>query len=221
MKLEDTGWAYAGSEALEQVEAISTDTQAASEQKSSSFIEEDVNDEEGSSSDKAQEAARSIRAEENGFQGFGGSGRWGDVKKELKSTAKPSSDQVLPPKGYLVDPMTLPAPAISEDQPGSSSSTSPQASKSTPLPVREFNLYVTPSNFNHQAYIERQGYYANFVPDRKTIMAQDLEGRVPLEGLFDCRINKQEVPLRMRNNRKAKGPPESFSLKALWDSRKP
>ena len=72
---------------------------------------------------------------------------------------------------------------------------------------------------NSQAYIERQGYYTDFVPDRKSIMAEDLEGRVPLEGLFDCRIKKEEVPLRIRNKRKEKGIREVFSLKALWDNR--
>lgn len=33
------------------------------------------------------------------------------------------------------------------------------------------------------------------------MMGQDLEGRVPVEGMADCRLDKGEVPLRLRNRR--------------------
>ncbi|KAL8957996.1 MAG: hypothetical protein Q9193_004862 [Seirophora villosa] len=90
--------------------------------------------------------------------------------------------------------------------------------KSSP-PIREFQLTVAKSIFNHQAYIERQAYYAGFNPDMKTIMAEDLKGRVPLEGHRDCSLNKPDVPLRIRLRRKEKAKPQ-LSLMELWEKGK-
>ncbi|KAL8964682.1 MAG: hypothetical protein Q9183_004282, partial [Haloplaca sp. 2 TL-2023] len=84
------------------------------------------------------------------------------------------------------------------------------------VPVKEFELVVAPSVINHQAYIERQGYYAGFKPDMRTIMAADLMGRVPLEGLVDCRLNKADVPLRQRLQKKDRRPVPT--LRELWDT---
>ncbi|KAI4199450.1 MAG: hypothetical protein LQ348_001889 [Seirophora lacunosa] len=86
-------------------------------------------------------------------------------------------------------------------------------------PIREFQLTVAKSIFNHQAYIERQAYYAGFNPDMKTIMAEDLKGRVPLEGHRDCSLNKPDVPLRIRLRRKEKMKPQ-LSLMELWEKGK-
>ena len=86
-------------------------------------------------------------------------------------------------------------------------------------PIKEFELTVVKSILNHQAYIERQAYYAGFNPDTRTIMAEDLKGRVPLEGLLDCSLNKPDVPLRVRLRRKetARSP---ISLTELWEKGK-
>lgn len=83
-------------------------------------------------------------------------------------------------------------------------------------PIKEFELNVMKSILNHQAYIERQAYYAGFNPDMRTIMAEDLKGRVPLEGLLDCSLTKPDVPLRVRLRRKetARSP---ISLMDLWE----
>ncbi|KAL9021983.1 MAG: hypothetical protein Q9185_000854 [Variospora sp. 1 TL-2023] len=86
-------------------------------------------------------------------------------------------------------------------------------------PIREFQLTVAKSIFNHQAYIERQAYYAGFNPDMRTIMADDLRGRVPLEGHLDCSLNKPDVPLRIRLRRKEKVKPQ-MSLMQLWEKGK-
>ena len=218
IELKDSVWTYAGSEPLKGAEAFDTDAQSASEEAGRSATEGDPdNDHEGGSSDEANAAAKSIKAEDDGFQGFSGTGKWGAMNRQAKPSLKPSNDQVLPPKGYLVDPTTLPKPDTSNGTPVSTSKIQPPQYKG--LPIRRFELYVTPSHMNSQAYIERQGYYTDFVPDRRSIMAEDLEGRVPLEGLFDCRIKKEEVHLRIRNKRKEKDFPNVFSLKALWDNR--
>ena len=211
-------WTYASSEPLKRAEAIETDTQIAPESTGKSSAERDLdNDHEGSSSDEAHAAAKSIKSVDDRFQGFSGSRKWGAVNGQVESSPKPSTEQVPLPKGYLVDPTTLPTPDISNSPPVPTSKL--QAPRTKALPFRRFELYVTPSHMNSQAYIERQGYYTEFVPDRKNIMAEDLENRVPLEGLFDCRIKKEEVHLRIRNRRKEKGLPNVFSLKALWDNR--
>ena len=209
LELKDTEWTYTGSEILNRAEAVDSDNQTASESKSEYLLEgDDDNDEEGSSSDKANEAAKSIKTDDNGFPGFGGSRTWGSWHGQM---AKSSSNQVLQPKGYLADPTTLPSPDTSED---------PQPLQSAAPLAREFMLYVTPSRMNHRAYIERQGYYTDFVPNRKTIMAGDLESRVPLQGLFDCHVKKDEVSLRSRNKRKDRDLHGPFSLSALWSNRR-
>ncbi|KAL8939982.1 MAG: hypothetical protein Q9216_003059 [Gyalolechia sp. 2 TL-2023] len=88
--------------------------------------------------------------------------------------------------------------------------------KGQPLaPIKEFELTVVQSILNHQAHMERQAYYAGFNPDMKTIMAEDLKGRVPMDGLLDCSLNKPEVPLRVRLRRKEKAR-TPISLMELW-----
>ncbi|KAL8731956.1 MAG: hypothetical protein Q9166_003088 [cf. Caloplaca sp. 2 TL-2023] len=94
-----------------------------------------------------------------------------------------------------------------------------QINQHTTNPVREFQLTVVKSFFNHQAYIERQAYYAGFNPDMKTIMAEDLRGRVPLEGLLDCSLKKGDVPLRIRLKRKERNRSQ-ISLRELWETGK-
>ena len=83
---------------------------------------------------------------------------------------------------------------------------------------REFQLTISRSHLNHQAYIERQAYYGSFNPDTRSIMAEDLESRVPLKGLADCKLGKEEVPLRIRQKRKEKDAEREWvGLKGLWE----
>lgn len=82
----------------------------------------------------------------------------------------------------------------------------------------EFQLTISRSHLNHQAYIERQAYYGSFTPDTRTIMAEDLESRVPLKGLADCKLGKEEVPLRIRQKRTEKNAEREWvGLKGLWE----
>ncbi|KAL8695100.1 MAG: hypothetical protein Q9218_000378 [Villophora microphyllina] len=98
-------------------------------------------------------------------------------------------------------------------------SLTPQKEETTmsPTPAKEFELIVAQSLFNHQAYIERQGYYSGFNPDMKTIMAADLQGRVPLEGFVDCRLSKANVPLRQRLLKKERARPWQ-TLREMWEN---
>ncbi|KAA6415538.1 MAG: hypothetical protein FRX48_00254 [Lasallia pustulata] len=83
---------------------------------------------------------------------------------------------------------------------------------------REFQLTISRSHLNHQAYIERQAYYGPFIPDMRSIMAEDLESRVPLKGMADCKLGKEEVPLRIRQRRKERDAERAWvGLKGLWE----
>ena len=73
---------------------------------------------------------------------------------------------------------------------------------------------------NHAAYIERQGYYGGFNPDNGSIMAEDLEGRVPLQGLIDCQIRRMEAPARVVAKWKDKAAQKKTTLKELWENGK-
>ncbi|KAG6991232.1 hypothetical protein G7Y79_00054g088610 [Physcia stellaris] len=205
-KLEhkDSGWTYAGSEILNQVRGIDqADAPAPSIENLESLPEgEHGNEEEEAITGKTKKAAGGIKAEDEDSQGLSG-----------------SRERGLPPKGSLTDPAMSPLP--STDNKASPSASSAAASQPTAASVKEFKLWVTPSHMNHQAYIERQGYYTEFVPDRKTLMAKDFEDRVPLAGMVECRIDKAEVPLRIRTRRKERGLPEPFSIRAQWEKRHP
>lgn len=61
----------------------------------------------------------------------------------------------------------------------------------------EFSLTIQPSCLDHQSYIEQQGYYGNFNPDTRSVMAGDLADRVPLQGLLDCHVAREEAPFRV------------------------
>ncbi|MCJ1234638.1 hypothetical protein MMC14_002599 [Varicellaria rhodocarpa] len=126
------------------------------------------------------------------------------------STSPPSQ----PPP--LQEENNLPAPNTPTSLfPHSSSSSS---SSSAPQPHQAVRLHISLSHTNHQAYISRQGYYEGFKPSTRTMQAADLETRVPLAGLVDVRMEKGEVPLRIRKKMAAERnrgalPP----LKELWE----
>ena len=86
-----------------------------------------------------------------------------------------------------------PAP-LAPQKPVNTASDSSQA-------TQEFRLVISPSTQNHAAYISRQHYNGRFTLETRTIMGQDLEGRVPVPGLADLRWGVREVPLRIRNLR--------------------
>ena len=51
----------------------------------------------------------------------------------------------------------------------------------------------------------------------KTIMAEDLENRVPLAGMVDVSLSKEEVPLRIRIKRQEKQAQRIISLREMWE----
>ena len=167
----------------------------------------EVIDEVEGPSDEPYQAASNTTENDNDSHDWDGSQ---EIFSTNISQLDRSISQMLPPKGSLTDPTILPSPTT-EQQPNPSSSSQDAA------PSREFQLKISPSHMNHQSYMERQGYYAGFEPDRKTIMGADLEDRVPLAGLMDCHVKKEEVHLRIRDERKRNGFPQPFSIRKLWE----
>lgn len=132
--------------------------------------------------------------------------------------AEPISECNVPSQSTLRDqpPHVFPPPT---DHPISPPISTPRASPlESETELREFRLQISYSQGNHQEYIKRQAYYGGFKLDTSTIMAEDLEGRVPLEGMVDCAINKPEVPLWVRDMRKDKNEKVGIgSLRKLWE----
>ncbi|KAK4697547.1 hypothetical protein P7C71_g546, partial [Lecanoromycetidae sp. Uapishka_2] len=106
-----------------------------------------------------------------------------------------------PPKPFTSNP--TPSTSSPTDLPYASSSSSHSAPKKEAA-KREFHLAITPSTLNHQAYIQRQHYYGGWRLDDRTLMADDLMGRVPVEGFRDCDLSKGETPMRVRLRRREK-----------------
>ena len=108
---------------------------------------------------------------------------------------------------------SLPYPPSPSSDPNSPSSYTEEGSK-------EFNLTITRSVLNHQAYIQRQHYYGGFHLDKLNAMAEDLEPRVPVKGMIDCQLTKGEAPLRLRLKRRENQEKDGIakkSLRELWE----
>lgn len=117
--------------------------------------------------------------------------KWGQFALGKNNGASPSCPPPETPTEN--DPAAQP-----EEPPASEETNNPPHTSPSP---QAFELTVSPSLLNHQSYIERQGYFGPFSVDKKHVMADDLEKRVPLEGLIDCQLLKQPAPLRMRLKR--------------------
>lgn len=54
--------------------------------------------------------------------------------------------------------------------------------------------------------------------DTSTIMAEDLQGRVPLEGMADCQLQKPEVALWVKDMKKYKLGKKRSTLRQMWEA---
>jgi hypothetical protein len=132
-----------------------------------------------------------------------------------------------PPKPFTANP--TPSTSSPSDLPYTASYSSSQASPTDEKEkdTREFHLTITRSTLNHQAYIQRQHYYGGWRLDEKTLMADDLQGRVPVDGFRDCQLGRGETPLRVRLRRRERedggnealegGPRRRKRLGELWE----
>ena len=135
---------------------------------------------------------------EDGFAAF----------KGLQGMNSKASDTPQATTMTTTSPRT-PKPFTSNPTPSSASPTElpyiPPPSSAEPSlkeTTREFHLTVTRSVMNHHAYIQRQHYYGPFHLDWRSLMAEDLKGRVPVDGFRDLGLGKGESPLRDRLKRR-------------------
>ncbi len=182
--------------------------------------EDDISDDVSSAKDVDPLLSKPV-TENTSLSAQGSSTRWGTTFASAKSAQttfasfpRPSAKAPSPPT-FTPNPLPpnsttpfaeapFPAPNVSPDPP-------------TPMRRRELQLSISRSFTNHQAYIKRQGYYGGFIPNKKTIMAEDLEDRVPLEGMVDVSLSKAETPLRVRIKRQEKQAQRSISLRDMWE----
>ena len=161
---------------------------------------------------------------ETSFPVKGGSTRWGTTFASVKSGQNAITPSSPPPPS----PPKAPPPPTFAPNPLPPSPTNPFAEAPFPPPSepsdlpappqrRELHLSISRSYINHQAYMERQGYYGAFRPNTKTIMAEDLEYRVPLAGMVDVSLSKEEVPLRIRKRKQEKHAQRRTSLREMWE----
>ena len=163
-------------------------------------------------------------AGETPFPIKGGNTRWGTTFASAKleqSTFTPSSSPPPSPPRAPPPPTFAPNPLPPNPTNTFADAPCPPPSESSDLPAsqqrRELHLSISRSYTNHQAYIKRQGYYGGFRPNTKTIMAEDLEYRVPLAGMVDVSLSKEEVPLRIRKRKQEKQAQRRTSLREMWE----
>lgn len=53
--------------------------------------------------------------------------------------------------------------------------------------------------------------------DTSTIMAEDLQDRVPLEGMADCQLNKPGVALWVKDMKKDRLGKKRTTLRQMWE----
>ncbi|MCJ1454132.1 hypothetical protein MMC28_004482 [Mycoblastus sanguinarius] len=147
-----------------------------------------------------------------GYTALTGGSKWPITRSALaaQKTAKPLPARS--PKTFTPNP--TPSIATSTELP--IPPPNPQQTYSPSQPHREFYLTITRSSLNHQDYIQRQHYYSGFKLDMNTIMGQDLEGRIPVEGMADCQLGRGVTPLRMRMKRREGDARRVMSLGEMW-----
>ena len=164
-----------------------------------------------------QHRERAISAED-GFAAF----------KGLQGTISYASDTPQANMITTTSPRT-PKPFTPNPTPSTTSATElpyisppPSAQPSLKESRREFHLTITRSVMNHHAYIQRQHYYGPFHLDWRSLMAEDLKGRVPTDGFRDLGLGKAEAPLRVRLRRREEEEEEEngggrVGLRELWE----
>ena len=156
------------------------------------------------------------------FQGLVRSNKWGATTPTTETTqdncpnaSSPSSHQT---SQFTPNPVPVYSPGESPEIPIPPKSHT--FVERTEPEFREFQLKISRSHHNHRAYIERQGYYGGFNPDRMSIMAEDLQNRVPMEAMVDCQLNKPEVPLWVKEMKADRVAKKRASLRQMWEEGK-
>ena len=218
LELKDSGWKYLGSEGSgEDSKAASADQPLVSHEKETNVPAETQNtDQRSSTSENAGQLSVSLTAKDNAVQSVSGNKIWGSRGPSIE---KAPLVQSLPQRKTVVIPDAKELSAQSSAPIQNAAPRTDRHGRSISDKYRDYKLEISPSNMDHQAYIARQWYYGSFSPDRKTIIGADLEGRVPLPGMFDCHVGKGEREFRVRIRMKEQGVFKSFSLKELYEKK--
>lgn len=222
LERKDSGWKHLDPDGSSEGSKAASENQLSVSREEGTTVPAEAQNAGGESSgsdnageDSAGEISGSLAAKDNTFKSLGGNNKWGSRGPSIETTSPIKTSPQLKTMG--LDAEKLSALPITSFQ-----SAAPQTNRygqSISTKYREYKLEISPSNMNHRAYIARQLYYGPFQPDRKTIMAADLDGRVPLDGMLDCHMGKGERPLRERIQMKDRGAFGSFSLKELYEKK--
>lgn len=215
LELKDTDWKFLSSETPGLASgSATTDLPTASRAEANNQAEpSSIEPLSFRSSGYRENTQKNIATKDSSFQSLGGSQKWGARGPSIRTTS--SGPELI--GSDMPTPAVSPIPSPEKSPRVDAAALSPHHNRPTASQHRDFELKITLSNMNHQAYIERQGYYGPFMTNKKTVMAQDLDGRVPLQGLLDCHMGKPEVPLRIRIKRTEQGTLLPFSLRALYE----
>ena len=149
------------------------------------------------------------------FQGLGGSSKWGISSEDSPQINHTEISQPKSSGDTAYSAISSPqSPGSIQNLPRPPPVLSPKPS--LPLQQHEFQLTISRSMLNHEAYIQRQGYYGSFNPDLRQLAVDDLAGRVPLKGMADCRLGKDEAPLRQRLKQKEREKNRT-TLRQIWE----
>ena len=149
------------------------------------------------------------------FQGLGGSTKWGTSSEASQQSSHTEVSQFQASSDTTYSRSSSPqSPSAIQNLPRPPPMLVPKPSLS--LQQREFQLTISRSMLNHEAYIQRQGYYGPFNPDLRQLAVDDLAGRVPLKGMADCRLTKDEMPLRQRLKQKEREK-NRLTLRQMWE----
>lgn len=212
LELKDHGWKYINSD--EDSKAASERQPLVSRKTETTELAEAENTGGGSSeSGSPGQMSNSLAPKENAVRSLGGNKKWGSWGPSIEEA--PPVQTSPRPKTLIPDVENL--SALSRTPIQNAAPKTDKHGRSISDKYREYKLEISPSEMNHEAYIARQWYYGPFAVDKNTIMAVDLEGRVPLEGMLDCHVGKASIPWGARIRMNNRGAHKSFSLKELYE----
>ena len=147
-------------------------------------------------------------------------GHEGNIEETLE-TPTASSDAVDAPESDL--PMSSDRRALAEmaarrksnQQASSSSSPSPRSRTSS----RDYQLLINMAAMNHRDHVNVNPYNGPFAVDTKSAVQQDLAKQVPMLGLSDVNLRKQEKPRRVLQWEKAHESRQYRKLRQMLDER--
>lgn len=105
----------------------------------------------------------------------------------------------------------------SEDSGERSISNSETPSDSTDIPVRHYQLQINHSNLNHRDQNEQIAYNGSFKVATNSAIQEDLITKVPMTGLSEFTLKKEEKPWRVIQTEKFREEKEATPLRRMLE----